>query len=173
MRVLLASAAALMVLAVSHAAGQTARVSSWPSLGFAAEFPGKPELESTPAEGEGTFSSQMVSSSSKDGYFAVSVATIEEFTAEAIADSATRERIFDGAQSNSIEQGGTTLKSQRSLMLDGRYGREFISAMPDGSAMVHTRAYLEPSRLYIQIAVITNRKAPKTGTRFLNSFKFL
>jgi hypothetical protein len=158
---------------LTSAAAQSWTKSTWRQFGFSAEFPGKPRLDSSVVAEPDSRTMMMVATGSKSGYFAVMITEMPEFTAEAIDDSARREMILDGAQDQSLADANATLKSQRAISLGGRYGREIIAALPDGEAEVHSRIYLEENRMYMQIAVVANRKAIATGTRFLKSFRFL
>ncbi|HVK40680.1 MAG TPA: hypothetical protein VNA88_19260 [Candidatus Kapabacteria bacterium] len=166
-------AVCLALVAGPRLSAQTWTKSSWPDHGFAAEFPFAPELDSTAiGEMDGRMMT-IIGAGSEIGYFAVMVTPMPEFTEEVLADAEARETILDGAQQQSLADGGGTLKSQRAITLDGRYGREFVSTIPGEKAEVHTRIYLDDLRMIMQIAVVADKSVLPTGTRFLNSFRFL
>jgi hypothetical protein len=156
-----------------NAAAQKWTKSTWSELGFKAEFPGRPTLDSSIINNPDPVTMMIVGVPAKNGYYGVMVTDMPDFTAESFADPEVRERVLDGAQNQSLADAGATLKSQREVTLDNRIGREIISTLPGGEAEIHSRIYLEAGRMTMQIAVAADKKALVVAARFLRSLHFL
>jgi hypothetical protein len=159
----------LLLASAAPAVAQKWTKSTWKNFAFSAEYPSKPKLDSTDVDGHTMVT---IGAPTKTGYYAVMVTQMPEFTEEVISDSARREQVLDGAQERSISDAGSTLRSQRPLLLGGRVGREIISTLPDDGMEIFTRVYIEEGRMYMQIAVVATGKE-SLATKFLKSFKFL